>query len=482
MKRLWLILLSLGLIMAFSASAFAVDVNVSGSFYVGGLYLNKISLDDNYSWKIGSTTYTGNPSTAFFYQRLRVETDFIVSPGLKLITRFDALERIWGGARSAPTSGSLTPVSPLAVDSAGTVAENENLAFDWAYIDYVSPIGTFDIGYQEVGNTGTVFGNSTTPGGRIKYTSLPFGPLTIKLDITKVADNSYSYNNPVSYTNADDNQYGLEGVYQWKGGKAGMKIQYNDYADPEQGSSPQKEYSKKYTVFTPYVITKIGPVDLQAEVDYAIGKYKEYDSGSTNSDVSISNLTAFLDATVHLDPLYVGGTLAYVSGNDPNNTTQQKGGTLTGGTDWNPCLILFSYYDVTNWVGPVYGYNFAAPSAPGKPGTSMVDGPMSNALFFQGRVGAKPISDLDIMLSISYAEVDKEPTANGKPSSSTNPLFVGGTYGTEVDLTGTYKITNNLSYMVGLGYLFTGDYFKGTNGNNQIDNDYLLINKLTLTF
>ena len=87
----------------------------------------------------------------------------------------------------------------------------------------------------------------------------------------------------------------------------------------------------------------------------------------------------------------------------------------------------------------------------------MVDGPMSNAWFFQGRVGVKPIADLDIMLSISYAKVDKKPAG-----------FTGGTYGTEVDLTGTYKITNNLSYMLGFGYLFTGDYFKGTSGNTKL--------------
>ena len=36
-----------------------------------------------------------------------------------------------------------------------------------------------------------------------------------------------------------------------------------------------------------------------------------------------------------------------------------------------------------------------------------------------------------------------------------------GNYGWEIDLTGTYKITNNLSYMLGAGYLFTGDIFKG---------------------
>ena len=120
MKRFWLVLLSLGLVMTFCASAFAVDVNVSGEYFVGGLYLNKVSVNDS------STT---NPSTAFFYQRMRVETDFIVSPGLKFITRINALERVWGGARSAPGT-------TLNSDSAGTRAEDENIAFDWAFFDY----------------------------------------------------------------------------------------------------------------------------------------------------------------------------------------------------------------------------------------------------------------------------------------------------------------------------------------------------------
>ena len=453
MKRIWLVLLSLGLIMAFSASAFAVDVNVSGSFYVGGLYLNKISVDDNY--KVGTTT--ANPSTAFFYQRLRVETDFIVSPGLKLVTRFDALERIWGGARSAPGT-------TLAADSAGTVAENENIAFDWAYIYYVSPIGTFYVVYQQIGNTGPKFGNITVPGGRIKYTTIPFGPFIIKADITKHSDGSYSYNNPVPYTNADENQYGLEGVYNFKGGRAGMKIQYNDYA----GDEPTDNYSRKYTVFTPYAIATIGPVNIQAEVNYAVGKFKSYDSGITGEDMDMSNLTAFLDATATFAPIYVGGTFAYVSGDDPNTKDKQEGGTLNGGTDWNPCLILFSYYDLTNWVGAINGYD---PSTVNKQINGQVDGPMYNAWFGQGRIGVKPTPELDVMLSLSYAKADQKPLN-----------YIGGTYGTEVDITGTYKITNNLSYMLGFGYLFTGDYFKGTSGNNRVDDDYLLMNKLTLSF
>jgi hypothetical protein len=37
--------------------------------------------------------------------------------------------------------------------------------------------------------------------------------------------------------------------------------------------------------------------------------------------------------------------------------------------------------------------------------------------------------------------------------------------------------------MLGIGYLFTGDYFKGgDSGTNKVNDDYMLINKLTLTF
>jgi hypothetical protein len=36
--------------------------------------------------------------------------------------------------------------------------------------------------------------------------------------------------------------------------------------------------------------------------------------------------------------------------------------------------------------------------------------------------------------------------------------------------------------MVGFGYLWAGDWFKGTNSGAAIDNDYLVTHKLTLTF
>ena len=480
MKRFWLILLSLGLIMAFSVSAFAVDVKISGDFYVAGMYLNKTSLADIegtpvYNSDHHITGYLSNPSTAFFYQRLRVGTDFIVSPGLKLVTRFDAMERIWGGARSNPWAGGKDSAGNLNdfYQSAGSRAENENIAFDYAYIDYQSPVGEFKVGYMEYGATGTVFGNSTYPAGRLRFYSNPIlGSININADISKIKDYSDSAVYSTTTTDADDNTYGLEGVYNWKDGKAGMKVTYYRYADYRPTTSTYPNSRKEYFLFTPYTIAKIGPVALQAEFNYATGKYREYDNSTLGSDVRLDQMSGWVDATATFAPFYVGGTIAYVSGDDPNTKDVMEGGTLNGGTDWNPCLIMFNYYDMTNWVGLVGGYdtslvNKTLPNY----GNGYVNGPMYNAWFGQGRIGVKPTPQLDAMLSLSYAQTDKKPAG-----------FLGGTYGTEVDLTGTYKITNNLSYMLGFGYLFTGDYFKGKNGNNKVIDDFILMNKLTLTF
>ncbi len=78
---------------------------------------------------------------------------------------------------------------------------------------------------------------------------------------------------------------------------------------------------------------------------------------------------------------------------------------------------------------------------------------------------------MNIEGAISYMNADKKPTG-----------FDSNKYGWEVDVKASYKIYDNLTYMVGAGYLWTGDYFKGTNRTHQIGNDYLLMNQLTLNF
>ena len=74
MKRFWLILLSLGLIVAFSTSAMAVDVKVSGEYYAAGMYLDKTNVTKKVDFTEEEVFLKEGPSTAFYFQRLRMTT------------------------------------------------------------------------------------------------------------------------------------------------------------------------------------------------------------------------------------------------------------------------------------------------------------------------------------------------------------------------------------------------------------------------
>jgi hypothetical protein len=498
MKRFWLVLLSLGLIMAFSVSAFAVDVKVSGDFYAAGLYLNKTTLNDHrYDYD------RDNPSTAFFFQRLRVGTDFIVSPCLKLVTRFTAMERIWGGARSYADGmegdgWAYNKVTQNTGGTAGTRAESENIAFDLAYIDYTSPIGLFRVGYQPDYEWGTIFDNRTTgaPAGTITY-AVPIGPVVLVAQYAKEHDYSYSFSDysTGNTTDQDYDSFRVGAIFNFNTapakGEVGALLLYNRDATSKSNYMGPYDLGRMERIYkvSPYFKATIGPVFIQGEFEYTFGDAIKAESPALlglghQPDVSISAYSVFLDATATFGPVYVGGSFAYLSGDDPGTTDKLEGSGYLGhmssstrafapvntaGLDWNPCLILFNNDVVNYWVGGISGHS-----------GSQVGGEMSNAFFFQGRVGVKPIPQLDAMISVSYAAADKK-----QDPKEYDITYGSNNYGVEVDITGTYKITNNLSYMLGFGYLFTGDYFKGydyAGANYKTVDDYMVINKLTLTF
>jgi hypothetical protein len=98
-----------------------------------------------------------------------------------------------------------------------------------------------------------------------------------------------------------------------------------------------------------------------------------------------------------------------------------------------------------------------------------------NSWIYSAFAGFDPTPKLNLEANLIYATVDK------KALSATTEA-VSDKLGMEIDLKATYKIYDNLSYMVGAGYLWAGDYFKGTNTAAQVDNNYLLMNQLTLSF
>ena len=452
MKRFWLVLLTLGLVMAFSTSVFAADVKFTGSFYAAGMYLDNTSFMGNGSEK---------PSTAFYYQRMRIKAEFIASPALKLVTQFDAMERMWGHVRST-----VPLVTANDVDSYGTRAENENIAFDYAYVWYASKIGIWEVGIMEDGVWGTQFGDNSEPEGKIKYTFIKM-PFIAGLQIVKLNEFSDNAVNASVYSDRDVDKYQGFFIFNWKGGQAGvLGIFINNRSMKPSFWPVVSSYTQQVYGALPYVKAKFGPVAVEAEAWYLTGKVMKWQDefpAILLNDIDLSAWSVYVNAVADFNMFYFGGTFAYLSGDDPTTTDKIEGGagTVNGGRDWNPCLIMFNW-DRNYWAGAMAGYGVTADS-----------GVMTNAYFGQLKAGVRPISDLDIALSVAYAKADKLPTG-----------YFEKDYGWEVDVTATYKITNNLSYMLGAGYLFTGDYYEATRAviTDDVEDNFIVLNKLTLTF
>jgi len=459
MKKLWIALLALALLAGFALNASALDVHFSGQYYVMGIYDDNPSLKDKNNQTIGAQ--------AFYTQRLRLNATFQVAEGLALkIERLDILEKKWGDLSWTATNETLnrregTWTGPTATGP----RTQENVEFERAYMDFTTKIGRFLIGYQNQTAWGTDFGNSDVTHAGITYL-VPVGPMILVAKIEKKKD-SNSGSTPLgagitsnsSTTDADADIYDLAAIYKFGAGEAGLLWQY-----VRNNATRQLNYYASFHVFDPYVKVKLGPVYVEAEGAWATGDAAKFEGPlATLPTVKVDALGLFVHARGDFGPAYAGLQFAWVRGDDPDTTDKIEGSfmaTLGAGSSYDPALILWND-DMNTLIGNRVGYASV-------PTSTFVD----NVWMYRVYAGFKPVPKADIQLSVLHAYADKKPSA----------AYISTTYGTEVDLVATYKIFDNLEYKIGAGYLFTGDYYKGTSSSNKIENDFLLLHKLTLTF
>jgi hypothetical protein len=486
MKKFWIVLLSVGLIVALAAPVLAVDVKFSGTYIIQGYYDSNRALasDDTATRTTGGDSRQG-ASQSDIWQRLRLQTDFQVAEGLKLTTRADIMERIWGAPRSGGATSQFNAGYPL--QNLENDGEAQNIKMENVYVSANILGGLFRAGYQTQKVWGTSFGDSGdfTFGPRIRY-DYSTGPWTFIalydwLDGSKVFSTSQAAGAQVD-DQADAPAVAF--VYTWSKGNAGLLIQHVWSTGTSNVTSVPADngYKTRYTLFLPYWKAQIGPVYTEGEIIWRYGKVYAYEdtANNTTGDVVLNGWSGYAMAQVDVKPAYVGAAVVYVEGNAPAasgspNTTNSSG--QAGGSDFNPCLMFFNY-DLSRWNGGMGNGTYIgsagnAISNPAANGSS--DFGISNAIIVQGFVGVKPIPKLDVKLAGTWARADKAPAVNFVG-------FVSKDYGYEADLTATYKIYDNLSYMVGFGYLWAGDFWKGTQPNGTVSNDYLLTHKLTLSF
>ena len=468
MKRFLVVLLSLGLVMAFSMSAFAVTPDFTGQYYVRGNYYSNPSL----------LQANGGNNTSFsdVDQRLRTFFRLKIAEGLTLTTRMEALETMWGRDQY-PTRGLADVTSAKAMRD----YNQANLSFEQVWVNFKTGIGTFDVGYK----TGTQYGwgtdflnaPGTAPG--IVWTNT-FGGFEVLAGWNKTGKGDFTSSktwNPAvqtgtksaaplySESDADKDYYNLGVKSKFKGGDAGLLVTNFRYADKSSGAAGVK--TDAY-VLDPYMRMKLGPVDFETEGYYGFGKVKAED-GSTASDSDYKMWGIYANAKYNMGPAYVGGKFVYMSGSDPKTTDHGM-------------ISEFSYSSNSDLWGTVtptilfgYGYHGAG-LADGIVPTAANDlrgGKMDNTTLATLYGGYAVTKKLDTDVRVTYAKANEDGAATGWQSKD---------YGTELDARVSYKIYDKLTYNVGAAYLWTGDYFKGTSPTAKVDNVYYVSHWIDLRF
>jgi len=484
MKRFWIVLLLLGLIMAFSSTVFAADVKFGGEFYLQGWYNKNASLIDKNNAPLGLSTDSRNyrGATAFYTERLRVKTTVAVAKGLTLVTRFDALERKWMASRRPVSIQSSTTWSG-SPGVAGTDQEMENIAFDTAYVMFATPIGLFMIGnIDSTSCSGTCYTDGVGFASALMTWVFPKGPWTISATIKKSSDGTtYSSTalqpqggSPIGTgTDNDSDVYALGIGYRWKTGNAGFSFSWVDSRTTNVGAAWSKSLMPAYTL---YFVNKFGKLYIGEEFGMVTGGYvpKMYNGYKVKPSFAFSN--AF-NVELDLAPAKLGGWFIYSRGDKLSTPYKKEGGfrsILDLDRGFNPCLILWdeSYMQwfAPNWKGT--GGSGQQPAILGNAGAYGINTYIQNVMLFQLYGDFKVTPKLNLGGSFTWAKANEPPAAG----------WVSKKIGYEADLTMKYKIYDNLEYMIGAGYLFTGDYFKGTSATVKLTDNYLITHKLTLTF
>ena len=224
-----------------------------------------------------------------------------------------------------------------------------------------------------------------------------------------------------------------------------------------------------------FVKATFGPLYVEAQINYAWGQIGTPDSGVVADHLNINSYQWYGKAQYTMGPVYFGGQYSYTSGQKADDPGTVRA-FLTTGRDYKPCLILINP-DRDKYIGPLgapgigpgMGINnnyWGSANAPNTSGSGS-----TNFSLYQVFGGFKPVPKLDVYGSFTYANINEKPTG-----------WVSDNLGYEVDITATYKLYDNVSYMVGFGYLFTGDAWKGTLSSASTSNDWLLMHKLTINF
>jgi hypothetical protein len=396
-----------------------------------------------------------------------------VQEGVKLTTRFDAMERVWG---ENPAAAAPSPTTSTATSAA--IATERNISWERAYVTFNALYGVFDVGYQQSRAWGTcAFCDDFDSDAGIHYRYL-MGPWTLGLEWEKRAggeailpagissasgEGSRQGGYTVGGTDNDHDVYHIYAIYRWATGQAGLRYELDRNAT--DGATAATEWTYTFHEVAPYVQWAAGPFSIEAEFRYVWG---DIDFDGATQDIDRRGYSLYLNPKYTMGAFYGGLEFAWVSGDDPTTSDKFEAG-VPGGQAWDP-LLMFGNYWFNKHQGTFGTSRTNAGTVIGTAGNA-TNGNEINLIMFKPYVGWKVNPKLEVVAQFAWLKADEKPAS-----------YVDDDYGREFDIYAAYKLYNNLTYTVGFGYFWTGDFFKGTVATTNVDDTFLLMNALNFAF
>ena len=462
----------LGVLMGFAISTTLITLAQAVEFKASGMMQFTTYVLGNYTFNNSAPLADKNKpfNSRFMDMRWRQDISSEITRDLKAVLKLEMDSTNWGD-----TGDGRNNIGKINADRAGLEIRN-------AYMDWNTP-------YVPVNLKVGVYGNYYRPHF-FMYTDAIGVNATYKLDPVTINPFYFrGYSGVYDKTDSND-YYGLVLDYTGKVHKFGAYALYvyeGDFdAAARAGSAglPGYPYPGRYTPFdvTRYgdfywagVYTDGGYGNLLYRFDALMdwGKLKDRTTPSSK-DVDYLGWAAYGKVWLDFNSYQVGLVGMYSSGDDVKDTTKVSGFRLPPGSE-SYALFMEGLIVYPSPFNPLNGYmTFSSDAA-------------NNAYNFQPYRGfggtslakafgaLKPTDWLTFTLSYSFIG-DTVKNGNRFGSGSDKDLL-----GQEVDLYTKIQFNKNLSYDIGLGYLFSGDALKRNDATDP-ENAWAFITRLLLLY
>ena len=366
-------------------------------------------------------------------------------------------------------------------DTTGCATEHGNYVNVFKlWMQYTTPFGLFEIGRMPNGQVLNAFTNTDLQGDGIKFSPTLPEPFVLSLTTQKVDEDDSlpsNLNFGDDQTDGDYDYYHVQAGYHTEKIVIDTALRYWD--DARSKDTASGEFNREYWTWWLAGDLTFGNFYAQGEFSYTFGDWQAYDD---NDDVDIDAMALMLDAGVKLGDLDVGLMYFFLEGQDDDDEMTaymvQSGGA---GGAFTP------YYILTGPQTAMLNQDIL--------GGDTIDQEMrwAGAHCLGVHADFQITPKLSVHGAVAYAWADETEFFGDIIDEDGDTDERDDSYGWEIDAGVAYKLLDNLTYSLNIGYLDTGDFFEvayhtDIDGNSyrlETDdaNDIVLVtNTLTMEF